>query len=96
MSDIAMNTPDASQAGGSVNTGNKPDLYHGDRNKLEAWILQVDRYFHLQGDRIEDENKVVLASTYFRGDAEKWANPIIQRYMDDSITDANNTALVED
>lgn len=96
MSDIAMNTPDASQTGGSTTLGNKPDLYHGDRNKLEAWLLQVDRFFHLQGDRIDDENKVVLATTYLRGDAEKWANPIIQRYMDDSIEDAENTALVED
>jgi hypothetical protein len=96
MSDIAMNTPDASQTGGSANLGNKPDTYHGDRNKLEAWLLQVDRYFHLQGDRIEDDNKVVLATTYLRGDAEKWANPILQRYMDDSIEDADNTALVED
>ena len=96
MSDIAMNTPDASQTGGTSIRGNKPDMYHGDRNKLEAWILQVDRFFHLQGDRIEDNDKVVLATTYLRGDAEKWANPIIQRYMDDSIADQANTDLVED
>ena len=39
ISDIVMNTPNASLNGGSSTRGNKPDLYHGDRNKLEAWIL---------------------------------------------------------
>ena len=96
MSDIAMDTPTASQTGGTTVNAYKPDLYYGDRNKLEAWLLQVDRYFHLAGDKIEDNDKVVLATTYLRGDAEKWANPIIKRYMDDSITDADNTTLVED
>ena len=71
MSDIAMNTPDASQTGGTTNLGNKPDLYYGERRKLEAWLLQVDRFFHLQGDKIEDENKVLTATSYCRGDAEK-------------------------
>ena len=91
-----MDTPTASQTGGTAIKAYKPDLYHGDRNKLEAWLLQVDRYFHLAGDKIEDNDKVVLATSYHRGDAEKWSNPIIKRYMDDSITDADNTALVED
>lgn len=95
MSDIAMDTPTDSQTGGTTVRGNKPDLYHGERSKLETWLLQVDRYFHLQGDKIEDNDKVVLASTYFRGDAEKWANPILRRYMDDSITDTENVDLVE-
>jgi hypothetical protein len=97
MSDVAMDTPDASQTtGGVANRANKPDTYHGDRKKLEAWLLQVDRYFHLAGDRIEDSDKVVLATTYLRGDAEKWANPILRRYMDDAIKDDENAALVED
>jgi len=91
-----MNTPDASQTGGTSTRGNKPDLYHGDRNKLEAWILQVDRYFHLEGDKIDDKDKVVLATTYFRGDAEKWANPIIRRYMDPSDEDQDNIDLVSE
>ena len=91
-----MDTPADSYTGGTTSRANKPDVYYGDRNKLEAWLLQVDRYFHLEGDRIEDSDKVVLATSYLRGDAEKWANPILRRYMDDSITDAANTALVED
>jgi hypothetical protein len=97
MSDVAMDTPDASQTtGGTANRANKPDTYHGDRKKLEAWLLQVDKYFHLAGDKIEDDDKVILATTYLRGDAEKWANPIIRRYMDTSVVDRANEKLVED
>lgn len=90
-----MDTPADSQTGGTTIRGNKPDTYHGDRNKLEAWLLQVDRYFHLD-NKIEEADKVVWATTFFRGDAEKWANPIIRRYMDDSIEDTENKELVED
>ena len=91
-----MDTPDSSQTtGGTAGRANKPDTYHGDRKKLDAWLLQVDRYFHLAGDKIEDSDKTVLATTYLRGDAEKWANPIIRRYMDNSVEDADNAELVE-
>ena len=94
-SDSAMDTPELSQSGGTGLKINKPDLYHGDRSKLETWITQFDRHFHVEGDRIDDDNKVVLVSTYMRGDAEKWVLPIIRKYMDDSITDKENTHLVE-
>ena len=60
MSDVAMDTPADSQTSRGTNVrANKPDTYYGDRNKLEAWLLQVDRYFHLEGDKIKDEDKVV-------------------------------------
>ena len=55
-----MDTPADSQTSGGTNVrANKPDTFHGDRDKLEAWLLQVDRYFHLEGDKIEDKDKVV-------------------------------------
>jgi hypothetical protein len=95
MSDIAMDTPDSSHAGGSTSRANKPDLYRGERSKLETWLLQVDRHFHIEGDRIEDSDKVVLASTYMKGDAEKWIVPILRKYMDENVVDADNTELVE-
>jgi hypothetical protein len=44
---------------------------------------------------VDDSDKVVLASTYMKGDAEKWVIPIIRQYMDDTIADAGNTTLVE-
>jgi hypothetical protein len=72
----------------------KPDLFYGERSKLKTWILQFDCLFHIEG-QIENEDKVVLASTYMKGDAEKWVLLIIRRYMDDGITDAGNAALVK-
>ena len=97
MSDVAMNTPDTTQDETRTSVrGNKPDLYHGDRSKLEAWLLQVDRYLHIEGNRINDEDKVVWATTFLRGDAEKWANPILRRYMDNNVDDQDNVDLVND
>jgi hypothetical protein len=96
MSDTVMDTPEESHSGNMTVRGMKPDTYSGDRSKLETWLLQVDRYFHVEGDRIESVDKVVLASTYLRGDAEKWSIPIIRKYMDDKTNDPANTALVED
>jgi hypothetical protein len=31
-----------------------------------------------------------------RGDAKKWANPIVRKYMDDDVTNSENTNLMED
>jgi hypothetical protein len=96
MSDTAMDTPESSQTyGHSTLKAQKPDNFYGDRNKLENWILQFDRLFHIEGDKIDDDDKVILVSTYMKGDAEKWVLPILKTYMDDNINDAGNTALVE-
>jgi len=91
-----MDTPDASTVFGSATRGMKPDPYHGDRRKLETWLLQMDRHFHVEGDKIENDDKVVVASTYMKGDAEKWVIPILRKYMDDTKVDEDNTTLVED
>jgi hypothetical protein len=48
-----------------------PDLFYGDRSKLEDWILQFDRYFYIKGDKIELADKVVLVLTFIKGPAEK-------------------------
>jgi hypothetical protein len=80
MSDASMNTPDSSSnslpSRGMTLKAQKPDLFYGDRSKLETWILQFDRLFYIEG-QIENEDKVVLASTYMKGDAEKWVILII-------------------
>jgi hypothetical protein len=72
-----------------------PDLFYRDRSKLEDWILQFNRHFHIKGDKIKSADKVILVSTFMKGPAEKWVLPIIRKYMDNSIIDAGNTALVE-
>jgi hypothetical protein len=50
----------------------------------------------VEGEKIEDENNVILASTFMRGDAEKWVMPIVERYIDSSVTDSENSTLMED
>jgi hypothetical protein len=91
-----MDTPDSSVHGGRHARLAKPDLYHGDRTKLETWILQFDRYFHMAGDNIEDNDQVIHATSYMKGDAEKWVAPMLRRYMDTSIKDKENVKLFED
>jgi hypothetical protein len=94
MSDVYMDTPESSTIGMTHTWLAKPELYYGDRAKLETWILQFDRYFHLEGERINDIDKVMLATTYMRGDAEKWVIPIVRTYMDPAL-DTANSAIVE-
>jgi hypothetical protein len=96
MSDTEMDTPSASHTTKVTSKSNKPDVYNGERNELEPWLLQVDRYFHLEGDKIDDNDMVVWATTFLRGNAGKWVTPIIRRYMDDTVEDTENKNLVED
>jgi hypothetical protein len=94
MTDTTMDTPDTHHGHGGLKV-KMPDLFYGDRSKLEDWILQFDRHFHIEGDKIEDVDKVILVSTYMKGPAEKWVLPIIRKYMDPNSHDAGNTVLVE-
>jgi hypothetical protein len=95
MSDIAMDTPEPSQYGGGRLKLKLPDIFTGERSKLETWILQFDRHFHID-QNIANDDKVVLASTFMKGDAEKWVLPMIQRYMDENVTDEENKNLIHD
>jgi hypothetical protein len=94
MTDTTMDTPDTYYGYGGLKV-KMPDLFYGDRSKLEDWILQFNRHFHIEGDKIKDVDKVILVSTYIKGPAEKWVLPIIQKYMDPNSYDAGNTVLVE-
>jgi hypothetical protein len=73
MSNTQMDTPETSN--GSYSHGGLkiriPDLFYGDRSKLEDWILQFDRHFYIEGDKIELADKVVLVLTFIKGPAEK-------------------------
>ena len=44
------------------------DLYYGDRDKLEEWLLQVNLYFRF-GPKVAEEEKGLLAASYLRGKA---------------------------
>src|SRR5215207_2321069 len=56
-----------------------PDLYHGDREKLEEWLLQLNLYFRF-GPRIAEKEKALLAASYLRGKAQKWIMPAMIKY----------------
>jgi hypothetical protein len=97
MSDTIMGTPDSES---NYTPSSKvricaPDKYYGDRNKLKAWLLQMDRHFHVEGDRVPDEDKVMIATTYMKDQAELWVTPHLERYLDDEITDNENARLME-
>jgi hypothetical protein len=48
---------------------NKPDLYHGDRAKLNDWLMQWDLFFMFQGEKVPKKKRVTLVASYMRGKA---------------------------
>lgn len=67
----------------------QPDLYHGERNKLEDWLMQLQLYLTFQGGAIPDKKHTAFAITYMRGRAQKWVNPFLKRYMDEPDDEDN-------
>ena len=69
-------TPALSKVGGSTSRNDKgndgaskvakPDLYYGDRNKLEDWLNQMSLYFKFNEIT---KDQTLFASTYLRGRA---------------------------
>ena len=61
----------------------KPDLYYGERKKLEEWIMQVQLYLRFHEGSVQVKNHTAIAITFMRGDAQKWVQPHLQKYLDD-------------
>jgi hypothetical protein len=78
MSDTVTLTPERSN--GAIG---KPDMYHGDRSKLEDWILQMDLFFKFARPDVKEGDKATLASTYMRGHVMRWIKPYLTRYMNE-------------
>ena len=69
---------------------NAPEEYHGDRNKLDDFLLQVELYVRFNSDRINsDSDKVLYAATYLRGRAAQWMKPFLKDWLN-SAPDARN------
>ncbi|KAF2274103.1 uncharacterized protein EI97DRAFT_479338 [Westerdykella ornata] len=94
MSDTSMHTPNQTQGGKSKVA--KPDLYFGDCNKLEDWLLQFNLFFKFNDDNIDDDDKASLVASYMRGQAAKWVKLYLIKYMDDKNDDAEITHMFED
>jgi hypothetical protein len=54
----------------------KPDLYYGERDKFEAWVLQMDLYFRFS--KVKEKDQALFAGTFLRGSAEHWAKPFMK------------------
>ena len=95
-SDTSMDTP-ASERHTRTITGviAKPDLFYGDRNKLEPWILQWDIFFH-KNDKILEADKAITMVSYMRDRAQQWVTPKLKRYFDDNIEDDKMTKMFEE
>jgi hypothetical protein len=94
MSDTSMNTPNETKVNG--NKIARPDLYYGDRTKLEEWILQFDLYFKFNGASMDDDDYAAFMASFMRGDAAKWVRPYLLKYMDDDNNEEDITKLFDD
>jgi len=88
-------TPDVQEEEGSTNYKVKhPDVYNGERVKLDQWLLQMDLYFKFN-EKIDPVDKACVAATYMRDNAQKWIAPQLTKYLDDDVFDDENTNLFE-
>ena len=89
-----MNTPEETrQSKGKVA---RPDLFNGDRNKLDDWLLQFDIFFKLENDTVEQEDRATLVASYMRGPALKWVQPYLKKYMDANNQEDDIIRMFED
>jgi len=49
----------------------KPDLFYGEREKLEDWLMQLQLYFAFNGQALPTAQQPAFAITYIRGRAQK-------------------------
>jgi len=60
----------------------KPDLFYGERKKLQMFISQLELYFFFNAPDFPDEDrKVMFAATYLRGTAAQWFEPYLRDRM---------------
>ena len=97
MSDTAMDTPDSTtHTRGATSRVAKPDLYYGDRAKLEKWLMQFDVYFKIEDENIDDDDRPLLVVSYLRGRAEEWVAPYLRKYMDSDNNEESVTRMFQD
>ena len=58
----------------------EPEEFWGKRSKLDSWIVQCERYFRAK-KTIGPRDKVMFATTYFRGKAEDWIKPMTKDFL---------------
>ncbi len=71
-----------------------PDLFYGDRDKVDDWLMQLQVYFTFQKG-LESNKKPVFATTYMRGNAQKWIKPYLTKYLGDNDNDGDLDSIKE-
>ena len=61
----------------------KPDVFSGDRSKLRVFLTQAELYIGFNLDKFSGEQeKILWASTYFRGGAFDWIDTYVRDFID--------------
>ena len=60
---------------------NKLDIYKGERDELDDWLIQMKLYFAFNS--ISKNQKTLFAFTYFRERAQHWFKSQVRSYMKD-------------
>jgi hypothetical protein len=59
-----------------------PDKYHGKREELETFLMQVELYFRFNDEKFTtDDSYTMWVSSYLRGSAMKWMEPFLKDYL---------------
>ena len=74
----------------------KPDLFYGDYDKVDDWLMQLQVYFTFQRDDLLPTSKQPLfAMIYMRGNAQKWIKPYVVKYLSGEGVDEDINAWME-
>lgn len=71
-----------------------PEIYHGDRNKLDDWLMELEIYFRLD-KKVDARNQVLFAATLMRGQAQKWIKPYLKKMISGGATAEERKWLTE-
>ena len=63
----------------------KPDDFYGDRGQLDRWETSVRRWLVLL--KIPEDQRALVATSYLKGKAEDWAQPLVKAYLVDKDDD---------
>ncbi len=66
------------------------DLYHEDRDKLDAFLIQVNVYVRAHKKLSQSHDMILFAFSYFRKDVFKWLNWLIKNYLKNKSKNQEN------
>ena len=78
---ISIATPRTNNHSNDRVKTNKFDVYKGERDELNDWLIQMKLYFAFNS--ISKNQKTLFAFTYFKEKAQHWFKSKIRSYLDD-------------